>query len=143
MREQSATPRVLALRPLAADWFGAFGAVLESDTPGFVPLFHQPQAAGWQAAINTVVDRCATTLHRHPDTHECFVAWNGRTVLLVAPAQAPEQVSATLLDAPVCIAPQVWHTLLAPSGFAQVFICENATVTGVSHRLAMPITAGT
>lgn len=142
---QSAEKRILPLHALNQEAFTPYGLLLESDAPGYVSLFAQPGAEGWQAAMNTVTERVAVSLHRHADTYECFVPLHPWIVLLVAPPGIPEEVAAYRLTSPVVVAPHVWHHLLIYGEIrqGQVFICENARVTGEAITLRRPIVLST
>lgn len=147
----------LVLQELTADEFRPFGIVVESAEDGFLPVLSQPEAAGWQVAINRVTTTHLESLHYHPETWECFSPLDERVAIAVAPAgldlsldprAAAGQIVVFNLTVPVCVAPKTWHSLvrLAPENDdspsergAAVFVCENAHVRGVSTYFDNPL----
>jgi len=132
----------LQAKPLTAEAFAPFGQVLLATRDGFQPLVVEPEAPGWQAALNKVVLRAATTIHRHFNTRECFAPLSGEPVVLVAPPDDRDAVQAFALTQPVCVNANTWHTIIAPGGDALIFICENADVQGELVELNEAIDVG-
>ncbi len=130
----------LTVRELTVEAFAPFGQVLQAAQEGFQPLVVQEGVPGWQAALNNVAQRETNVIHRHFNTHECFAPLAGDPVVLVAQPGDPETVTAFRLTEPICVLPDVWHTTIAPSGSALVFICENTGVQGEEHQLPESIT---
>lgn len=130
----SQTKKIIPKEPTREN-FVSFGQVLTDTKDGYESLFSRPDAPGWQAAINRAVERETRVLHRHSDTWECFVPMDPGVYLLAATPDNPEEVNCFLLDKAVVVAPQVWHTLLAPLSPGRVFICENSKVSGEVREL--------
>jgi hypothetical protein len=122
--------------------FGAFGECLRAGKEEFQTVFSAPDAPGWQVGLLRVIHREAPGIHRHLNTDECFSPIRGRTVMLVAPPDAPDEVQAFHLTEPVRINTGVWHTCLTPDEPALVFVCESGTVESETHhwdhRVACP-----
>ncbi len=149
--------RPLVIQELTAERFKPFGLVVETPEAGFSSVLLQPEAAGWQAAINRVMTTHLESLHYHPDTWECFSPLDARLAIAVAPPgmTLPSDARAVAghiavfnLNVPVCVAPKTWHSLLwittgnnrsgSETG-ATAFVCENAHVRGVTTYLDSPI----
>lgn len=124
---------------LTPEAIAPYGTLLVAEREGFQSLVTVADPVGWQLALNRVVVREAGSVHRHVDTRECFAPLSGDPVVLLAMPDAPGEVRAFWLTAPVCLYPCVWHTTFSPSGDALVFICENATVSGETHALPEPV----
>lgn len=141
--ESGGAPVRLDPKPLTPEAVAPFGDLLQARQDGFESLLQQPDAPGWQLAINRCVDRQATTIHRHFNTRECFLPLAGPAsatppVIVLAPPEDREAVVAFRLTAPVCLHKRVWHTTFAPDGDAEVFICESAHVEGELIHLDHP-----
>ncbi|MFW5695212.1 MAG: hypothetical protein ACOCU4_00960 [Alkalispirochaeta sp.] len=145
--------RPLVTRELTADDFEPFGIAVESAEDGFAPVLVQPDAAGWQVAINRVTTTHLESLHYHPETWECFSPLDGSLAIAVAAAGidlssdariAAKHIAVFRLTTPVCVAPHTWHSLVRiipeKNGSQRelgsaVFVCENANVRGVTRYL--------
>lgn len=147
----------LVIQELTAERFKPFGMVVERVEAGFSPVLLQPEAVGWQAAINRVTTTHLESLHYHPDTWECFSPLEGGLAIAVAPAGVTLQSDARApvdgivvfgLTVPVCVAPATWHSLLwiatannrsdSETG-ATAFVCENAHVSGATMYFDSPV----
>jgi ureidoglycolate hydrolase len=132
------------LTPLTPETFAAFGQIVPGDNaPGtrFEVKLTEAQPTGWRMAVLAVESGVTDELHRHPQTAEVFEVLDGAVVLLVAPPETPDAISAFFLDQAVCVSAKVWHATIALGRRAVVRITENATVSKETHRIA-PVRVG-
>jgi ureidoglycolate hydrolase len=129
----------MMIEALSKDAFQAYGEVLEREASGeaFQPLFTDASAdCGWRVAILEVPPGKIRRLHRHPDSEECFSPLKGKPCIAVALPESPEAIRYFRLDQPICMRRQVWHEVFsADKKPAQVFIAENAEISGEEHFL--------
>jgi ureidoglycolate hydrolase len=134
MAQDCAAPQALTV-----DAFAPYGRVLERNPSGeaFQALFADSSATcGWRVAILEVPPGEIKRVHRHPDSEECFSPLKGKPCIAVARPEAPENIQYFFLDQPVCIHREVWHEVFSQNSEpAQVFIAENAEISGEEHFL--------
>jgi ureidoglycolate hydrolase len=133
----------LPIEPIAPEGFEPFGWVISHDPDGerFQVITADPDATGWQIACNRIANRGVDQLARHPNTLESFEPLTGVAVLVLAPAGAPDNLRAFLLDRPVCIRKNIWHATLTLSEVATVKISENVHVDAEFHPLGQTLEA--
>lgn len=130
----------LPLQKLEKETFAPFGVVLTRDPEGeaFQALFSDTSATcGWRVAILEVESGPIKRVHRHPDSEECFSPLSGTPCIAVALPESPEELVTFRLDQPICMRRHVWHEVFTLDNQpAQVFIAENATLSGEEHFLS-------
>jgi ureidoglycolate hydrolase len=133
----------MLIESLSPEAFAPYGRVLERDPQGeaFQPLFTDTSAScGWRVAILQVEPGPIQRVHRHSDSEECFSPLRGSPCIAVASPESPEQIRTFHLDHPIVMHRQVWHEVFSADGDpAQVFIAENAVISGEEHRLQPPL----
>jgi ureidoglycolate hydrolase len=124
---------------LTDEAFEPFGQVLAPRQDRFQLVLTRPEAAGWQIGLLRTVDRATAMMHRHLDTDECFAPVEGDNVLLVAPAERPDEIQAFALRCPVCVRAGTWHTILTDAPGGLVFIAEGYEPTSEDRALGQRI----
>jgi ureidoglycolate hydrolase len=145
-------PDAIPLRPLTADAWAPFGTILEIAAPDperarageneFRVVDQSQNGDGWRLAVQIVRQRALRQIGHHPNSKETFEPVTGVAVICVAAPDAPERLSAFVLDRPVVVNASVWHGLIALSAEAVVKIAENREMTGVNRPLEQPLTVG-
>lgn len=133
----------LIIQALTPAVFSAYGTVLNfnsTDQTLFQVQMVEDESVGWQIAVMKVVNRTLSQVSCHPTTLETFEPLSGVCILVVAAPQTPQQLTAFILDAPVCINKGVWHCLLTLSEQALVKVTENKIVTSETKLLPVTLT---
>lgn len=142
----------IPLSTLNAEAFAPFGVILENLEPKaeaiasnrneFRVIDKSVNKDGWRLAIFIVRERVLTSIQQHPDTRESFEPVSGMSVIVVAPANQQEKLTAFVLDKPVVLAEGTWHAMLALSKEAIVKIAENNELSSVNVTLDTPMSIG-
>jgi len=131
----------LPIKTLTTAAFAAYGTVLvlPADSPsGFHVLLEQPAAPGWAWAISKLTRRHIDLVGAHPNTKETFEPLSGVALIAVARPETPDDLEVFLLDKPVCVNENTWHSTVALSEVVYIKTTENTGVIGHTHLLAAP-----
>lgn len=136
---------MIPVLPLTAEQFSPYGIVFRfdhSDPKPFQVCLTEENATGWRIAMMKVTTRELRAVSCHPNTMETFEPIQGYCLIVVAESQKPEELTAFVLDAPVCINKGVWHCVIALSDCAIVKVVENSTVESKTIELPRTVRVG-
>lgn len=126
------------IQTLTVENFEPYGYLLSydsSDASRFQVKVSESQATGWRMAAKKISWKSFRSLQKHPDSMESFTPLQGVSVMVVARAEAPEEFELFLLDQPVCLKKNTWHTTFCLSEFALVEVTENLEVDSDNFEL--------
>lgn len=118
--------------------FERYGHVIFHDhtkKESFQIVLNEFEEVGWRIAVSKITDKAIKILARHPNSMETFEPMEGVTVICVAPANNPMDYELFLLDKPVCLYKNIWHSTMSISEYSIVKICENAHVETEEYDL--------
>ncbi|HZG56235.1 hypothetical protein [Paenibacillus sp.] len=117
----------LEIRNLSRAAFAPYGDLIAPDPAegAFQVVIREPDELGWRIAVSQLTRRPVDCLGAHANSRESFEPLSGICVILVAQYETPERMEAFLLDAPVCLHRNTWHSVIALSERAVVKITEN------------------
>lgn len=128
----------MKLQRLSNQNFALFGTILRLDPAGENPVFQIPVKvadAPWRIALLRILPHEISRLERHPDSRESFEPMSGWTILFTAPADAPDEISAFVLDCPVCLYANIWHGVISLTESSLCKLTENLEVGMEFHDL--------
>jgi len=133
----------MKLKTISSDSFAPFGTVLRLDPEGENPVFQIPVKvadAPWRIALLKILPHEIDRLERHPDSRESFEPVSGFTVLFTAPEDKPEDITAFVLDCPVCLYEGIWHGVVSLTESSLCKLTENLEVGMEFHSLRSRLT---
>jgi ureidoglycolate hydrolase len=135
---------MIPIRTLSAASFSKYGQVIEQRDKSkvFTVVLSEAEKTGWRIGYLIMGPNPVDSLEAHPASMETFEPVSGTAVILVAEKDSPSKIEAFLLDAPVCVAKNIWHGVKVLSETAEIKIMENYDVESVHYKLEKPIDAG-
>ena len=134
--------RSLEVKTVDKNSFSKYGVVLEhlNRVDGYEPLV-KVESRGWIWAIMTFNNRAIERVEQHPTSRESFEPVFGTAMILVAPADLPDNLELFLLDKAVVLHPGIWHQVMSLSEVSGVKITENSDVTTQYYELGQSVVA--
>lgn len=132
----------LSIQNLTAAAFQPYGTVIEYDesrAESFQVLVEEPDTIGWRIALSHVSRGEIKKLGLHPNTRESFEPVSGISVIFVAKKETPQELAVFLLDQPVCLHKNIWHTTSTLSPHSLIKITENNHVESMEYVLDSPL----
>ncbi|HYH04194.1 MAG TPA: ureidoglycolate lyase [Bacillota bacterium] len=129
---------MLQIQTLSPERFRPYGELIcfnEQNMDQFQVVLTEEILTGWRIAVKKVTEREIIFLGKHPDSRESFEPLSGIALICVAPQESPEDMEVFLLDRPVCLHKNVWHTLISLSEVATVKITENNVVSSDGYKM--------
>ena len=130
------------IRTLSQETFLKYGYIIELDytkSENFQVVLNEFDTVGWRIAVSRVTARNAEKLARHPATMESFEPVSGVTLICVAMPDSPEACEVFLLDKPICLFKNIWHSTFCLSECSIVKITENVKVSAEDYILGNEI----
>lgn len=134
----------MKLQTLTPERFKDFGTMLILDENDENPVFQIPVKvadAPWRIALLKILPKEIVRLERHSNSRESFEPMNGWTVLFVARPDTPDEISAFVLDCPICLYENVWHGVITLTDSSMCKLTENLDVPMEFHELPSALTA--
>ena len=121
--------KAIEIKTLSQEKFSNYGTIIElkrNDGSGrYFEVLVEAKSNGWRIGVMDVQRYVVPYLERHLKSKESHEPVCGTMILLVAPAEKPENIEAFLLDKPVSVDEGVWHQIMAISDTARVKVTEN------------------
>ena len=128
----------MKLTTITRESFAPFGSVVEfsphPENDEFEIVVREPDMP-WRIAMLRVIRREASKLERHPDSLETFEPISGFGVLLCSAKDDHSDLTAFVLDKPVCVGKGIWHEVFTLSDEAFYKLTENCDVPCEYHYL--------
>ncbi|HVI41254.1 MAG TPA: hypothetical protein VM577_11375 [Anaerovoracaceae bacterium] len=123
---------------ITKDNFGKYGTIIDftgkENNPQFeVIITHEEDP--WRIAMLRVEEREFTFLEKHPSSLETFEPVEGMCLLLVSLETQKINYDVFLLDRPVCLDKDVWHSIVTLTAVSKVKITENLEVATEYYNL--------
>lgn len=122
--------------------FKEFGIIIDftgqPDNPSF-EIIVKNEEDPWRIAMLRVEEREYTFLEKHPSSLETFEPVEGMCLLLVSLKKEPEDYAYFVLDRPVCLNQNVWHSIITLTEVSKVKITENLEVDTDYYNLGEPL----
>lgn len=126
------------IRTLSQEAFSKYGYIIDFDytkSENFQVVLNEFDTVGWRIAVSRVTARNVVKLARHPATMESFEPVSGVTLICVAMPDSPEEYEVFLLDKPVCLLKNIWHSIFCLSECSIIKITENVEVSAEHYTL--------
>jgi ureidoglycolate hydrolase len=131
-------PVINKIKYLNNESFKKYGNIIEFDNNGqesFQIILNEENLSGWRIAVSKITRQSIKMISRHPDSRETFEPVEGVTLLYVALPETPEKFEIFLLEKPVCIYKNIWHSTICLSEYSIIKIAENNAVGSESFKL--------
>lgn len=118
--------------------FEPYGYIIDYDQENrddFQVVLTEAREKGWRIAFSKIIDSNIIEIARHPETMETFEPIHGTTLICVSTTTNINDYQIFLLDRPICIKQNIWHTTICLSDYSIVKIIENAEVTAEKHKI--------
>lgn len=135
----------IPLRFLEEQAFKPYGEIvkLRNDKESFQVIIQEESQCGWRIALSKLSGLTEVNeLGIHPNSRESFEPLYGLSVIFVSQYDTPEQIEAFVLDQPICLSKNIWHSTVSLSETSTLKITENAYVKTHSYKLKQSLSIG-